>query len=87
MRMLAVDFTVSNQGTSNVSSANIVSVTATSDVRVNTSLPIPLGNMPTGTSANFTVTYEVPSGTTAFRTRINGNGVGSSGELIDFAAS
>ncbi|MHB9111519.1 MAG: hypothetical protein ACYC4D_02675 [Thermoleophilia bacterium] len=86
-RLLTVDFTVSNQGTSVVNSANIVSVSASSGVGVNSSLPIALGNIATGSSANFTVTYVVSYETMAFRTRITGNGVGSGGELIDFATS
>lgn len=86
-RLLTVDFTVSNQGSNAVNSASIVSIDANSGVEVNSSLPIPLGNIAAGSSANFTVNYVVSLETIVFRTRINGNGIGSSGELIDFAAS
>lgn len=86
-RLLSVNFTVSNEGSSAVNSANITSITASPGIAVNSSVPMALGNIPAGSSANFLVVYVVPAGTASFRTRIAGSGLGGSGELVDFATS
>ena len=80
---LTVDFAINNKGSSMVRSVNILSVRASSGVTLGNNFPISLGDIPVGSSSNFSVTFMVPSSVVQYVCRFTGSALGPNGEVIN----
>jgi len=67
--MVSVDFVLSNSGASGASNVAIIGAINTNGVTAN-AMPVAVGDIAAGGSASATVTYNAPTGVTAFRTSL-----------------
>ncbi|RJQ43686.1 MAG: hypothetical protein C4534_07660 [Gaiellales bacterium] len=84
---LTVDFSMNNGGAGNAVGAQITGATATSGASVVTGLPLSVGDVAAGSSSAFSLVFNVPSGVSAFVTKLSGSAQDVTGMSYSYPVS